>query len=64
MKKTGNKRSKARGYTKTICPRIMYRKAPVNKTMEVNPIARKIAEWWVIFSSVFTIFVILKYFFG
>lgn len=63
MKKTGNKKSRVRGYTKTICPRTMYRQAPANN-VEVNPVARKLAEWWVIFSSVFTIFVILKHFFG
>lgn len=64
MKKVGNKRSRVRGHTKTICPRTMYRQAPGNKPVEVSPVAKKLAECWVVFSSVFTIFVILKYFFG
>lgn len=67
MKKVGNKRSRARGHTKTICPRTMYRqkaKPDENKGFDPNIFLISLSETWAKFSSLFTIVMLMKMVFG
>lgn len=65
MKKVGNKRSRVRGHTKTICPRTMYRQAVQPKTENIiHPFVKSAIETWVLFSSIFTIVQLFRMFLG